>query len=293
LLRTNLITIAIILLSVAVSSLFIFAGSRHSINLVGWPLFAVCGCLIFMIQWIAFIPSYIFKTEKHFDLTGSLTYISMVVLVLTSLETYETRTLLIGVFVVTWAARLGMFLFIRILSAGHDSRFNKIKHNFWQLLMTWTLQALWILITFGAGLAASTSTKRSEIGVTDFIGILLFLIGFAIEIIADYQKSNFKKYRGNDFINIGLWKYSRHPNYFGEIILWVGIAMLSLKVLSGLQYITLISPVFVILLLTKISGLPMLENKSDVQWGHLSEYQIYKKVTPVLIPNIFKMLNRK
>ena len=292
LLNTNLITIGAILISIIAASVLILGGSQNSVYIASWPLFGLCGVLIFAIQWISFIPSYIYKTEKHFDLVGSLTYIAMAIFVLVNVNTDDVRSWIIALAVIIWAIRLGTFLFKRILSTGTDTRFDDIKINFLKLLMTWTLQGLWIFATFGAGLAAITSNEESTLGFVDFIGLSLFVIGLTIEIVADTQKSNFKKNGTAGFINIGLWKYSRHPNYLGEILIWVGISILSITVLSGWQYITLISPGFVILLLTKISGIPMLEKKSDMKWGHLKEYQNYKSQTPVLIPNMFNVFSR-
>ena len=292
-LRINLITIGIILITIIAASVLVLAGSQNSIYLYQLPLFAVCGVLIFIIQWIAFIPSYIYKTEKYFDLTGSLTYITMVVLVLTTVKSGDIRAWIILIAVALWAIRLGAFLFTRILSSGSDTRFDNLKTNFLKLLMTWSLQGLWIFVTFGAGLAALSSKKESEFGILDIIGTLIFVIGFSIEIISDQQKTTFRKMQRDGFINIGLWKYSRHPNYLGEILIWIGITFLSINVLTGWQYLTLISPVFVALLLIKISGIPMLEKKSDAKWGHLTEYQNYKNQTAVLIPNIIDVLKRK
>ena len=292
-LRINLITIGIILITIIAASVLVLAGSQNSIYLYQLPLFAVCGVLIFIIQWIAFIPSYIYKTEKYFDLTGSLTYITMVVLVLTTVKSGDIRAWIILIAVALWAIRLGAFLFTRILSSGSDTRFDNLKTNFLKLLMTWSLQGLWIFVTFGAGLAALSSKKESEFGILDIIGTLIFVIGFSIEIISDQQKTTFRKMQRDGFINTGLWKYSRHPNYLGEILIWIGITFLSINVLTGWQYLTLISPVFVALLLIKISGIPMLEKKSDAKWGHLTEYQNYKNQTAVLIPNIIDVLKRK
>ena len=89
------------------------------------------------------------------------------------------------------------------------------------------------------------------------------------------------------FISSGLWSISRHPNYFGEIILWIGIFIISLPSLEGFEYLTVISPLFVFVLLNKISGINLLEKKADETWGDLDEYKNYKKSTPELIPKFW------
>jgi steroid 5-alpha reductase family enzyme len=119
-----------------------------------------------------------------------------------------------------------------------------------------------------------------------FVGLLVFVIGFVVEIIADMQKSQFRKDPNNkdQFIQHGLWSISRHPNYFGEITLWLGIAIMSLSSLTGWQYISLISPLFTYLLLVYVSGVRLLEISGMEKWGHTEKYQAYIKNTPSLFP---------
>ena len=122
-----------------------------------------------------------------------------------------------------------------------------------------------------------------------YLGILVWLFGFLFEVISDHQKTKFKNNLNNKdkFINTGLWSLSRHPNYFGEIILWFGIAIITIPFLSGWQYMVLISPIFVYFLLTSISGVNLLETKTEKKWGNLDSYKEYKKNTPVLIPKFW------
>ena len=117
-------------------------------------------------------------------------------------------------------------------------------------------------------------------------GLALWVGGFLFEVVADRQKSAFraKPENAQRFIRDGLWAWSRHPNYFGEIVLWCGIALMALPVLQGWQYATLISPLFVVLLLTKISGVRMLEARGRKQWGDDPDYQAYVRSTPMLLP---------
>jgi steroid 5-alpha reductase family enzyme len=262
------------------------AGSQGGASVLGIPIFALSVGLVFMIQWLAFIAAYLLQTERFYDLTGSITYISVTIMAVLLSPVVDGRSILLLVLVVIWAARLGTFLFRRIQKAGKDARFDDIKPSFIRFLNTWTLQGLWVTFTLAAALAAITTTTRKELGLFALIGFLVWVFGFAIEVVADIQKSRFRADPENKgkFIHTGLWAWSRHPNYFGEIVLWIGVAVIALPILRGWQWVTLISPVFVTLLLTRISGVPILEKRADEKWGGQEDYEAYKKRTPVLIP---------
>ena len=245
--------------------------------------------LIFSIQWISFIPAYIFQTEKFFDLTGSITYLTTVLAALYITDSGKISDYVIVSCVVIWAIRLGSFLFMRIHKAGEDRRFREIKTNFTRFFMTWTLQGMWVSMCLLCVLTALSSYSGIIMNNVFYIGLLIFIIGFIIEVIADHQKTVFRKDINNKdkFISTGLWSYSRHPNYFGEILLWFGVAIMSFSSLQDLQYLTLISPIFVYILLVYISGIRILENQGDKKWGHLDSYKEYLKNTPRLFFRIF------
>ena len=263
-----------------------WAGSQNSAEAFGLPIFAIGVGQAFLIQWLAFLPAYIFQTEKFYDLTGSITYITVTVVAVILSPAVDGRSLLLMGMVLVWAGRLGTFLFRRILKSGKDERFDEIKVSFLRFLNTWTLQGLWVTFTLSAALYAITTTNRVGLGLYALVGFLIWAFGFTIEVIADAQKSRFKAQPENEgkFINTGLWKWSRHPNYFGEITLWVGVALIALPTLQGWGFVALISPVFVALLITRVSGVPMLEKRADEKWGGQVDYEQYKETTPVLIP---------
>jgi steroid 5-alpha reductase family enzyme len=271
------------------------AGSQGGTSAFGIPLFAFSVGLAFLIQWLAFIPAYLMQSERFFDLTGSITYISVTIIAVLAGPLVDGRSILLLALVMIWAARLGTFLFRRIHKAGKDARFDEIKPSFIRFLNAWTLQGLWVTLTLSAALAAITATTRRELGLFALIGFLVWGFGFAIEVTADIQKSRFRAHPENKgkFIHTGLWAWSRHPNYFGEIVLWVGIAIIALPILRGWQWVTLISPIFVTVLLTRISGVPLLEKRSDEKWGGQEDYEAYKERTPVLIPRPFTMASKK
>ena len=245
--------------------------------------------LIFSIQWIIFIPAYIFQTEKFFDLTGSITYLTTVLAALYITDSGKIADYVIVLCIVIWAIRLGSFLFMRIHKAGEDRRFREIKTNFTRFFMTWTLQGMWVSMCLLCVLTALSSYSGIIMNNVFYIGLLIFILGFTIEVVADHQKTVFRKDLNNKdkFISTGLWSYSRHPNYFGEILLWLGIAVMSFSSLEGFQYFTLISPIFVYILLVYISGIRMLENQANKKWGHLDSYKEYLKNTPRLFFRIF------
>ena len=249
-------------------------------------------CISFLIHGVLFIPSYLFQTEKFYDLTGSVTYVTTLGYVV--YEAYQLtggldiRALIIAACIMIWTLRLGSFLFWRVLKDGEDKRFRSILPSFTQLLMTWALSAAWVFIQSLSALVAITALTRVEFGVLGYIGLALWVFGFLFEVLADHQKTKFKANPANQgkFINEGLWAKSRHPNYFGEIILWLGISVMSVSVMSGMQYVSLISPVFSFMLIYYVSGVRMLEARSDKKWGNSAEYKDYKKNVPILVPKL-------
>ena len=247
--------------------------------------------LAFLIQWVAYIPAYTFQTEKFYDLTGTLTYLTVVwftYMLSNSAGELKIGNLILALLISIWAVRLGSFLFLRIHKAGEDKRFRTIKPSASQFFMTWTLQGFWVSICSMCALTAISSEVSVVVNIFFYIGSALFLIGFSIEVIADNQKNTFRSLEENKdkFIATGLWAQSRHPNYFGEIMLWTGIALMALPSLSDTQYLTLISPVFTYILLVHISGVRMLEDMGNKKWGHLQEYKDYKDKTPRIIPKL-------
>jgi steroid 5-alpha reductase family enzyme len=278
----RIIALPIVLASVAGLS---YAGSQGGAVVGAVPLFSLCAALAVVTQWVAFVPAYLMRTERFFDLTGSLTYLMVTAVAIGLGPPADTRSGLLGVLVAVWAARLGAFLFGRIRKSGSDRRFDEIRTSFIRSFIAWTLQGVWVCFTMGAALAAMVSPRSVPLNTLAWVGLALWITGFGIEVVADRQKSRFRAQPGNEglFIDLGLWAWSRHPNYFGEIVLWTGIALIAAPVLQGLQHLTLVSPVFVTLLLTKVSGIPLLEARADAKWGGDPKYEHYKASTPVLV----------
>ena len=274
------------------TKLYADAISFNSIELSGVNLVGHLLVMIFVIQWIAYLPAFIFKTEKFYDLTGSLTYISAILFALystNSSQSIDLGSLIIGAAIIMWAVRLGSFLFMRIQKDKKDGRFDSIKTSFSQFFMTWTLQGMWVFICSSAALVAIANPTGVVINSVFILGLALFILGFVVEVIADNQKTAFRSIPDNkdQFINEGLWARSRHPNYFGEITLWTGITVMGISTFEGMNYLAIFSPIFSYLLLVYVSGVRMLEYRGHKKWGHLDAYKSYKENTPKLIPKIF------
>lgn len=256
------------------------------------PLF-YCALTTLGIHWIAASISIYLKTEKFFDITGTAAVLSMVYVAITHSQSLSNRAVILASMCCIWTIRLGLFLLYRVHKHKKDRRFDQIKESKSDFLITWEMSAAWTLITISCALCAITSTKEPAINPVDYILIFGWLAAFTIEACADYQKNKFKNQKTKTkFIQTGLWKYCRHPNYFGEITMWIFVAGLALPSLHSATYITLASPLFVYWLLTKVSGTNILEAQNEKQYGHLAEYQKYKAQTPKLFP-FQKILNLK
>ena len=271
-----------IVLSILVFGISFFVATLTKLEIVENAIL-----LAFLIHWLFFIPAYLLKTEKFFDLTGSLTYISIMVYVVYTKNNLQEQmgSIILASLVILWAVRLGSFLFLRIKKAGEDKRFREIKTSFARFFLLWTISGMWVSFCSMCALTAIASNDGVILNNIFYIGLVTFIIGLSIEIIADSQKTKFRKDPKNKdkFINEGLWAKSRHPNYVGEITLWAGVAIMSFSSLEGWQYVSLISPIFTYLLLVYVSGVPQLTASGQKKWGHLESYQDYIKNTPTLI----------
>ena len=264
-----------------------FSFSYFLATLTGLKLVQNAVLLAFLIHWLLFIPAYLLKTEKFFDLSGSFTYVSIVSYVLFFNNNSENiiGNLILASFIIIWAVRLGSFLFFRIKKAGEDKRFRELKISFTRFFLVWNISGMWVSFCSMCAITAISSGNGVQLNPLFYIGAVTFLVGFILEIVADHQKTAFRKDPKNKdkFINTGLWARSQHPNYVGEITLWAGIALISYSSLESWEYISLISPIFTYWLLVFVSGIPQLEESGEKKWGHLKAYQDYTKNTPKLI----------
>ncbi|MEX8057019.1 DUF1295 domain-containing protein [Microbacterium sp. 16-032] len=283
--RTALVAVVVALV---VGAGLAVAGSFRGAQVGGIPVFAIAVTAAFVIQFLVFIPSAVRRTERFFDLTGSLTFIAVSIALALLAPAQDTRGWILAAMVVVWAARLGSFLFARVHRAGTDGRFDEIKTNPLRFFQVWCIQGLWVALTASAAWIAMSADAADRAPLDGFAvaGIVVWLAGMVFEVVADLQKQAFRANPANkgEFIRTGLWSRSRHPNYFGEILVWVGVFVVAVPVLQGWQWVAVLSPLFVVLLLTRVSGIPLLEKRADERWGDRADYRAYRDRTPVLIP---------
>lgn len=231
-----------------------------------------------------FFIAYTLKFDKVTDLagTGNFAVLALVSLWLGGDLSYPK--IIASLMVIIWSIRLGWYLFSRILEWGEDNRFDHIRIKFWSFFGFWLMQILWVftlslpVIYFNS---LEINTDFIENNTLALVGIFLFLIGFVIEGWADHTKYQHKKI-SEKWCEMGLWKLSRHPNYFGNILLWIGIFLFCYS--GGVPSWTIIGLLWVCFLLLFVSGIPILEKSSNKKYRENDAYLNYKNKTSILIP---------
>ncbi|XWS60874.1 hypothetical protein CRYUN_Cryun07bG0075200 [Craigia yunnanensis] len=237
-------------------------------------------------QLFFFIIAAFLKYDKVTDFAGSSNFAVICLLTLVIKGSWHFRQVVLTLLVVIWSLRLALFLLMRILQWGEDRRLDETRHNLGKFAVFYIVQGLWAWTVSLPVTVVNASDRDPSIQAEDIIGWILWCVGFSIEAIADQQKLSFKSSLENrgKWCNIGLWKYSRHPNYFGDMLVTWGFFVASAPVLEGAEWLVILGPIFLMLLLLFVSGLPLLEESGDKKFGNLSAYRIYKKRTSPLIP---------
>ncbi|XP_015929834.1 uncharacterized protein [Parasteatoda tepidariorum] len=240
----------------------------------------------FAIQFAVFAVSSFLKTEKFYDITGSVTFVILSHLCHTWVPERSLRQMIQAGMISTWAVRLGTFLFIRVLKSGKDRRFDKVRENPLRFFVLWTMQGVWVFITLLPSILLLSRPDFVPLSHRDYFGFALWMLGFGIEVTADFQKSVFCNIPENKgkFINTGLWSISRHPNYLGEILLWFGLYFSASTTFRGKEMLCVLCPIFDMVLITRISGIPLLEKYGMQKWGKDPAYVEYVKNTALIIP---------
>ena len=221
----NIKEYSISLICVLIAFLVSLASSQNGVSYNNYPISIICMALSFIIHWLVFIPSYFYKTEKFYDITGTVAYLSILLTTaylinLVNDEGILLRSIISIIFVMIWAIRLGIFLFKRVIKVGEDKRFEHAKKSFSKFLMFFNISALWVFLTIVNVLTMIINNSDSVTDLFFIIGFTIVIIGFIIEVVADMQKRKFRTKFSNkgQFISSGLWSISRHPNYFGCLL---------------------------------------------------------------------------
>ncbi|ORY05850.1 DUF1295-domain-containing protein [Basidiobolus meristosporus CBS 931.73] len=248
-------------------------------------------------QLAFFLVAYTFKFDKVTDFAGGTNFVTLALLTFFLSQVYHTRQIIALLLVSVWGCRLAGNQLYRIIKTNSDRRFDGIRENFFSFLGFWVAQMIWVW-TVSLPVTFLNSYRLSEYdpafgSATDIIGIVLWAIGFAIELVADLQKNYHYSHRSSplDFARRGVWSVSRHPNYFGEILLWWGIFLLCLQptLSSGISagWASIAGPLFTMAILLFLSGLPYVEKPTQKKFyesAEFSSYQDYLNSTSILIP---------
>ncbi|KAF0420287.1 DUF1295-domain-containing protein [Gigaspora margarita] len=271
-----------------------------SIHILDDYYLGITAIITFLYQLIICLIAFTLQAETVTDLGGGTNAALLAILTLIFSQSYSTRQIIATLFQIIWGLRLGFFCLYRMTRTGHgDSRFDEIRQHFSKLLAFFILQMIWIW-TINLPLTFLNSPKINDSSegldqnfgsVTDILGVILFIVGFLMETVADVQKLIFRTRRtsSKEFIKTGLWAWSRHPNYFGEITLWIGMFLLCLQanLRDKTTIVSILSPIFTILILLFLSGMPLNERPAHIKQykaGNWSEYSRRLSRTSCLIP---------
>jgi steroid 5-alpha reductase family enzyme len=224
------------------------------------------------IQVVFFIFAAAFKTDKVTDLSYGLTFI----IIAAYLYVVGQTSLALAAMVVLWGLRLASYLLVRIIHMKKDSRFDGIRENFWAFAKFWAGQgvAVWIIM-----LPVIIGGSSSWL----WVGVIIWALGLGIETVADWQKYTFKKRNKDSFVNIGVWRYARHPNYFGEMLVWWGV-FFALVPFTGWAWLAIIGPLSITSILLFVTGIPPLEKHMQKKYGKDPAFKQYVKNTRLLVP---------
>lgn len=248
---------------------------------------AITAIVTFVYQLSFFTVAVIFKFDKVTDFAGGTNFVVCALLTAILKGQWALRQTVLTLLIVIWGLRLSIFLLLRILSWGEDKRFDGTRNSIASTAIFWTYQAVWVWVCSLPVTMVNGTTRNPSISTLDIIGWIFWAVGLSIETIADQQKLNFKKNSlasTGRWCDVGVWKWSRHPNYFGEIFLWWGIFLSAASVLKGGQWSAICSPLFITGALLFLSGIPLLEKSADKKFGGRSDYEEYKNSTSPLFP---------
>jgi len=247
----------------------------------------LCAIVTVVMQMSFFVLAAGCKFDKVTDFAGGTNFVILAALTFGLAQTLTPRQIAATTLVCIWGLRLSGYLLYRIIVIGEDRRFDGKRENCLRFAGFWTFQALWVFTVSLSVIFINSPVLplNTEFNVVDIVGVVVFALGFILESVADMQKFNFRqnKENRNRWCDVGVWKWSRHPNYYGEILVWLGMFVLSTSILHDWKWVAVLSPIFIIAILLFLSGIPLLEQKADERFGWNPLYGEFKRRTPPLL----------
>jgi steroid 5-alpha reductase family enzyme len=242
--------------------------------------------LSLIINLIGFMVAYMFRTDKLTDASYALSFVALIALSLILNQDFSAPKVILSSMVGLWAFRLGGFLLVRIHHWGRDKRFDEMRGNFFKFLRFWVIQGVTV---WAVSICSLTFLYMPTLnfGILSLVGFLMFVAGFVIEAVADVQKFHFivNPVNKGSFIHSGLWSTNRHPNYLGEVLVWLGIYVYCSSAFTDASsaITALVSPLFIFVMIRFVSGVPILEKQADAKWGSDLAYKRYKKHSGLML----------
>lgn len=238
------------------------------------------------IQALFFVFAATLKTDKVTDLSYGLTFIILAVWLLAGagVSAAGPAAMILAGMVIAWGIRLAGYLLYRIITIKRDARFDGVREDFWKFLKFWFFQglAVWVIMLPVILWFSAPAPWHAFM----WVGLLMWGAGLAIETFADAQKFRQKTQPGGShrWVDTGLWRYSRHPNYFGEILCWWGVFLFAARDLGTWALVGAIGPATLTALLLWVTGIPTLEASATKKWAGNAEYAAYRARTRTLVP---------
>jgi steroid 5-alpha reductase family enzyme len=224
------------------------------------------------------------RTDKVTDLSYGLTFIVLAWLLARSHAQAGPPGVVLALMVTAWGLRLSSYLLYRIIRIGRDARFDGVRERFWPFLRFWFFQgvAVWAImlpVTLWFGRPGPWTWDKA-------VAVAVWATGLVIETAADIQKFRFKQRAHGKarWVDTGLWQYSRHPNYFGEMLCWWGTFLFAARDLGPWVALGAVGPVTVTIVLLYVTGVPTLERSANEKWASDPAYQAYRERTRLLVP---------
>jgi|SRR6056297_919615 len=247
--------------------------------------FLILGLTLFFYMTFWFIVSLILKRNDVADIGWGLGFVFLSLVAFFISEKSGNRAILVNFLVTLWGIRLATHVYLRNKGKEEDYRYKKWRKDWgkWfylrSYLQVYLLQGLFLFL-ISLPVLIINKNPGELFNLLDLLGVLIWVIGFYFEVVGDHQLKEFIKNRKNKgkIMEEGLWKYTRHPNYFGEVLGWWGIWIIALSVPFGLW--TIVGPIVITFLILKVSGIPMLEKRLEQKPG----FEEYKKRVSKFIP---------